>query len=639
MGSFTDLNQLFDETLEADDLRNPGIETDVLIAPDIDLVETGGLVLDFQTGINIIDIIRPDDADVKLIIDLTSVSGTTASWAGTQPETVTITEFPLGKYTITLNSVSDWEFAKTAKITMPEDFQGSFFYTAGFEYTTNEGTLFQEWTVGTFIPVSQFILESSFEVIPSTFKDSGDIILQSISTQEVYIEDVQLVAHSALSVIPEYIFTADYLSLVSPATYTASILNDISTDAPRVTLNNEVDELTVEIFSTEPGFIDQLSSDGFSQYETATTSGSWSGTFVDFINDGTSFITKQNTFGGTISINRYSYPEIALETSFSVSVETSAFFVAVAVSEDGSTIAIGDPEYSPAPLTNRGRVFFYTLSGGSYSLSETVLGNYSSNQKIGVGVGVSSDGNTILAGTEDGRIDIYNVNGTKIADISNPSGINFIGAGRSRIKSSNSGNRFIISGSGTLNETAFLYTITNFSPFAATIVELPIQSYDAILWLGNSDFSLVGVNNQICNSSGNIIQTFTDQIESISPDGTHVAVKDGSDTRFVYTGNSSIGWTYTYDVQDAIALLEELFFKQDNSELFNYQIRRVLEGNSGVSFNNTTKTLTLTGKKSQINQCFDSLSLTPNAVTGTYEMNYKLTAPSITYTRRQDFTD
>jgi hypothetical protein len=652
MSTFTSLNN---RTFEFTDNRSPRVVTDFPLAFDISANETD-VEFTLKRSIEIVDFVKPDEASLVITIDTRAVDGVNIVW-DSLPAGVTVNNIN-GLYFVNgVDSVEDWDAVKEPTITVPSEFQGIFFYTVRLEWTTTEGIEYREYTVGEYVPVSniqaQFALEAESNriaglsaVLISQFAFEAEIVdIPLFTTFEIECEATRikgiaetLPVVSTLAVSPEYIFTDAYLSTVLDATYIPLIENDISTDAPRITLNNEVDPLTVEIFSTESGFIDQLTSDGYFSYQVGTITGSFSGTFVDFINNGTSFITKQLS-GGTLTIRRYSYPSITLERSFTQPVTSS--IPSVAVSEDGSTIAIGDNRYESSGNT-RGRVFFYTLSGSTYSLLRTVFGDAVLSYELGSSVGVNSNGTTIIAGTAQDKVDVYNISGTRIGSIAEPSGTSFFGQGDGRIRYSKSGNRFIISGNNisTGRENNYLYTITNFSPLTISQVSLTAANtfLSANSWFGSSDFSIVGVENKIYNSSGSLRQTFADGIDGISPDGTHIAIEDGSNTKFVYTGNSSTGWTYQYNVESGIATTY-LFFKQDNSELFNVSIRRILQDGSGVSFNNTTKVLTLTGTKSQINESFGSLALTPNNVTGTYEMNYKLIAPSITYTRRQDFTD
>ncbi len=648
MRGFSSLNS---RTLTYTDNRSPDVKTNYAVAFDISSNETTNTFL-MKRSIEIEEIVKPEDANLIITIDTRAVSGVLVEWDALPAGVTTIDAG--GLYIVNgVATVSDWNDIKEPTITVPVGYQGTFFYIVRLEWTTPTGQEYVEYTVGEYIPVSVLVSEFALAatpnrivgvsaILPAQFGFAAEIVdipllvTTSIACQANRLKGIAagLNSQAILTVIPEYIFTTTYLSLVNDAIYSASIENDISAVAPRVTLANEVDNLTVEIFSTQPGFINQLNSDGYLGYGTEPVTLSYSGTFEDFSNNGTKFITKELS-GTLLFIKIYNYPDRSLSTSFTATV--SSTIPTVSISENGSTIAIGDPQHDSS-TSNVGRILVYTLSGSTYSLTASMFGDNVSSYQLGVGIAISSDGNTIIAGTGKDKVDVYNKTGTRLGSIAAPSGTSFFGNGDNRLQYANSGNRFIVSGNNTSTgrENNYLYTISNFSPL--TIGEVSLTAANTFLaaqaWSGNSDFSLVGVETKIYNSSGTLLQTFSKNIDAISPDGTHIAIEDFPSTRVVHVGNSSTGWSYVYDVEGS---QQYGYFKQDNSQLFNQNARTVLQNGFGVSFNNTTKTLTLTGFKSRINQSLDTLSLTPNAVSGKYQMNYKLISPTITYTRRQQF--
>ena len=119
-----------------------------------------------------------------------------------------------------------------------------------------------------------------------------------------------------------------------------------------------------------------------------------------------------------------------------------AFGTSVAVSEDGSTALVGDPEGGP---TQVGTVTAYTSDGGSWNLGTAVV-SPANDYSFGSSVALSENGSTLLGGdpgdgsTPGGEVTVYTDNGGTLSS----------GAQLDRPPTSNSfGTSIAVSGNGT----------------------------------------------------------------------------------------------------------------------------------------------------------------------------------------------
>lgn len=89
------------------------------------------------------------------------------------------------------------------------------------------------------------------------------------------------------------------------------------------------------------------------------------------------------------------------------------FGFSVAISGDGSTIAIGSPSEDSAPNSTNGAAYVYTYSGSAWVEEAKLLASDRANyDRFGQSVSISGDGNTILVGSPwEGTQPAFNENG------------------------------------------------------------------------------------------------------------------------------------------------------------------------------------------------------------------------------------
>lgn len=161
MGSFTDLNNYANETLTYTDLRDPGPRFNLPIdTSTFAYTATSGtfpitrINPISQVTIEVIDIVRPDDADFSMAVDVSSVPGATVVWP-TVPTGCVVANPATGVYVIDgIDTVAIWDQIKDPNIVLPNTFNGVFEYIVAFGWNGGSGVELKSYTVGAFVPVA-----------------------------------------------------------------------------------------------------------------------------------------------------------------------------------------------------------------------------------------------------------------------------------------------------------------------------------------------------------------------------------------------------------------------------------------------------------------------------------------------------
>jgi hypothetical protein len=159
MSSLTELNNYSDNTITFTENRPYGVVLAWPTSRDLSFtVETQTFTV--QRTNEIEEIITPTSALVEYEIDVSAVPGATVSWS-TTPSGCNVVSSNGVFIMQGIDSISDWETVRAPSITVPNTFQGSFFYIVTIRYNTPQGIQEQSWQVGTFVPVSNFISSAS----------------------------------------------------------------------------------------------------------------------------------------------------------------------------------------------------------------------------------------------------------------------------------------------------------------------------------------------------------------------------------------------------------------------------------------------------------------------------------------------
>ena len=161
MGSLTDLNFYSTNTFTVTDDRDPGPKFNLPAVFDLDFTESSVSFTVERQGVEVREIIRPSEADLYFVIDASSFPTVTVSLPSV-PAGVTVTN--PGNANVwfigPINDVATWDLVKDPTITLPNEFNGSFFYNVQWRWQNRSGiTQFQSYQVGVFIPVANLTAE------------------------------------------------------------------------------------------------------------------------------------------------------------------------------------------------------------------------------------------------------------------------------------------------------------------------------------------------------------------------------------------------------------------------------------------------------------------------------------------------
>jgi surface protein len=181
MSTFGDLKDYSIETIQFDDQRPADIIFDNPFPDDIELTSED-LVITVDNPYGIEEIVNVDVAQPFYSIDVSFFPGTTVAWDFI-PDGLTVTESN-GVYSIgPFLDIETYEQIRYPTITIPEEFQGVFFYFPSIDFTTPAGPDSYSWQVGVFVPVGQlfgkFEINANFEVVV----DAGKINLEAFVTK------------------------------------------------------------------------------------------------------------------------------------------------------------------------------------------------------------------------------------------------------------------------------------------------------------------------------------------------------------------------------------------------------------------------------------------------------------------------
>lgn len=281
MQSFTSLNT--PEFVEFEDLRNPGIKTDVPRVRDTEFTETVG-EFPIYREIEIVEIIRPELANVRYQIDVTTqVEGAIPVVDfGTLPSGVTL--FASNNIYIVsgIQTIEQWNAVKDPLIQI-NDFLGNFSYSVKIVF--NDGVSDQEirWTVGTYVPAA---------LLPGVFTQDTDaerirsitqtlIVSSSLTATPFSILPIQL-DPTTLNVTSTMITEGEEVKTTSAVLTSAATINVVATRIGNITLN--------ELYVIEPS--NSIFQAGVDNDDTHTVVGSPSTNTVMIYNNATGSLVR-----------------------------------------------------------------------------------------------------------------------------------------------------------------------------------------------------------------------------------------------------------------------------------------------------------------------------------------------------------
>jgi hypothetical protein len=154
MNSLRELNNYASQPMTFTDNRPANVIFDRAEAEDLAFTELVR-VFTVKNTINIEEIIQPQICDVRYQINVGDLAGI-LSWPSLPPEvSVEFTNFGTIYIVSGITTAALWDLVKNPTISLPEDYNGTFSYTAKIIYNTNtQSDLEMSWQVGVYAPLS-----------------------------------------------------------------------------------------------------------------------------------------------------------------------------------------------------------------------------------------------------------------------------------------------------------------------------------------------------------------------------------------------------------------------------------------------------------------------------------------------------
>jgi hypothetical protein len=451
MLSFSSLNT--PESVEFEDLRNPGIKTDVPRGFDSSFTETVGQFSIYRE-VDIVEIIRPELANLRYKIEVTTqvIGAIPVVNFGTLPSGVTLVS-NANTYTISgIDTLAKWNAVKDPEIEI-NDFLGDFSYSVSIIYFN--GTIDEEirWTVGTYVPAA--LLPGVFTIISNAKKISNvSASLQSQSTLTA-TPAPNLFSMFTMSVSANKLFGTS-ANLQSAAQVTASGNAFLEILDFKSTITNPVSESSRYGWATAVS--DTYSIVGAPRILISSTNSVEGKAFVRNFNTNTLLYTLSETtansntgFGYAVSITNneaivgapgrinysvdtgpgkvYVYNLSDGSLRYTLTGEQSFDNFGYSVAVDGNNLIVGAPGFNPGSNAGSGKVYVYNLDTGTAKFSILNPNNFgtSAGDNFGNSVAISSSYIAVGAYSEDdadgtgaGVVYQYNIAGTFIRTIVNP---------------------------------------------------------------------------------------------------------------------------------------------------------------------------------------------------------------------------
>lgn len=622
MKTFAYLNGIVSDVTYTDN-RTPDVKFDSFDVRNLSFTATSN-VFPAQYPVNIVEIIRPDLANVKYTLEMPIGIDITVDW-GTLPEDLTLTQVG-NVYTITgITDVADWNTIKAPTITVDPDFQGSFFYDTTIQYERADGRQFVEWQVGEYVPVTQCDVVFSLSIFETRIKPleaeiTSQFGFRIVSNEAVMIVSIDLECDAdRLRVL---------LSDSSDITYT--------TNEPIFLSNNskilEPDDPSYE-FTITPSDLSAVDDIRSIEIDLAVINETQAGginNFYPFNMVGYPYIdlyhyaTNQNYFAwgeadATVDIySSYRYPDPSgaslLYTISSPDTPPAGWTPSNDLGEDrvfgfylainsSNVLAVGHPEYPFKDETNaantddRGRVYIYQLGSSSATLLHTISPNSGSvrtTSKFGYNLKISDsyvaveyyDDNSFSQPTLP--IEIFRLSdGAFIGNITDPASgttvsnrMTLVGMTDTRIFLNNRTNS-VLQVRDYSDNIVWSYDYLNDTVFQGDLVFFDHNDDYIVAW--------TGVNNLlvfISTLSGQVLSTY----DGLSGEPRAVTLSSDNKMRVLPTFTTE----EFYDIDAAT---------------------------SNVDFDNVTKVATINGDRALVNEVLDTIIITPS--TG-YSSNFQL---------------
>ena len=383
MTTLVELNAYASGTISFTDNRPSDVKFSYPTARDITKVLTDQTFA-VERLIDIIEVIKPVEANVRYSIDVSTVPGATVNWTSI-PSGCSVSVYNQ-VYTIDgIDSKEVWDQVAAPIITVPATFFGSFFYFPTIYYTNGSEPKSKSWQVGLFLP--EINCESNATLTCQANKVFGGTNLSfAMETNfQAVIQDYLLVQNFVIRAQ----FTAGYYSPAATLTCNATITEagEVSPQpfAPYLTLQNPNSDTTntIDGYSVDVAIDDNYVLVGARNEDDAT-----------YDDAGVAYVFNKST-GALIRRLDNPNPGPFVEL-FGTSVAlTDNYFVVGAPQEDTADSGPVD-----------GSVYVFNKSDGT--LAQTITGGSSGNSTyFGMNIRTIDSANDIVVVSEPGSNSVY----------------------------------------------------------------------------------------------------------------------------------------------------------------------------------------------------------------------------------------
>ena len=414
MQSMSDLNTFSETQIEFGDERPFSVVFDVTTPADQDIAVFENQPAVLTTGIEILEIIDPENCAVVYEIDMTTVPVDVDLDFGTVPANVTITESPSNFWTISgINSVLDWNSVKSPEVSFAFGTVGTTTFSTTIEHTlpdSTRGTKDTDYTA-VITAVNSMSAPSNEEYDPFELEFSP-------SVPQITVDTGVFNPTFTMTISPDDLAPIDAMRVTQPD----SSVFDSTTDT--LVINGEKDEINSALNTLEIDFTGV--NDNFVMNYTLTNNLNSdvdvvvqeysSDVFVAQISSAFSFGPED------VEIERAFFAEANIATNTTTSATgvkvslqqqwtktVSSNYYGTTVGFDGDYVIAGEPDHLNQSVTDNGRIHIYNASNGSLvstienpntatSTSFPLFGAYTvADSGVGIALSNNSSGHDMFA--------------------------------------------------------------------------------------------------------------------------------------------------------------------------------------------------------------------------------------------------
>jgi hypothetical protein len=447
MNSLEELNQFSQTEIEFTDQRQADVIFNKPSPNNSTLTVLEGQSVNVPNGIDIIQIINYEYANVSLTVDVSDIPGATVSWP-VIPSVCTVTNPSTGVYKISgIRSVSIWNQVKNPNLNLDNVFFGFGLVIAFIEYFREAElgiTKSKTWQIGTTVVEVEALSiptafvystssETAFTGVPNII-DEGNVVgtQWTLTMTPTSLRSVSALSTTGTGGTFNYNSTTDVVTItgtkeqinnrLNGLRYTADFRKEYSWTVTYSVVNSQTGESDTKTQSVTSNITNILSA--IRANETFST-----GVSTD-ISNGPLITNNSYTGEGIYTMDVYPFNSLDVDimsaknalVDFTGSIDTLEGGI-LSVSSNGNFGVLGQPTFN----SNTGRVQVYSIANGVWTFLQTLTASDAAiGDEFGGGVSLSQDGSRLVVGspkddnaqgTNVGAVYIFNlVNGLYVEE-------------------------------------------------------------------------------------------------------------------------------------------------------------------------------------------------------------------------------